>query len=253
MSVKSSSRVQFYLLVALFFGPLLVATWVYFGTSLRPSGQTHHGNLLDPVRPLPAATQWLTPEGDVAKDLSGDLWTLLQFVPDPCEEACQNDLYRSRQVWLALDRRRVRVQRIAVVTNAAEAEALAEIAEDVDPNLKLRVVERCKVCEHRCLQARLLGILRPTPSQPLHLRRQCSSLLPLRNRQRSTPWPPSHLIPSHTRWPHRRAGPGMVQPPLSRTGSRSSTHMDLLRPLLVYRLLLRRRKRRCRPCPTPMR
>jgi len=141
VSVKSSSRVQFYLLVALFFGPLLVATWLYFGTSLRPSGQTHHGNLLDPVRPLPAATQWLTPEGDVAKDLSGDLWTLLQFVPDPCEEACQNDLYRSRQVWLALDRRRVRVQRIAVVTNAAEAEALAEIAEDVDPNLKLRVVE----------------------------------------------------------------------------------------------------------------
>lgn len=140
MSAKSSGRWQFYLLIILFFGPLLVATWLYFGTSIRPSGQTHHGNLLDPVRPLPAATRWYTPNGDIAADLSDELWTLLQFVPDPCDEACQNDLYRSRQMWLALDRRRVRVQRIAIVANEAEARALADIAQEADPNLKLRVV-----------------------------------------------------------------------------------------------------------------
>lgn len=140
MSDKSVNRWPFLLLVGLFFGPMIVAMWLYFGTDVRPSGQTHHGNLLNPVRPLPADTQWMTPAGEPVEDLDGDLWTLLQFVPSPCDEACQNDLYRSRQVWLALDRRRTRVQRIAVVSSADEARLLAEIAAEADPNLKLRMI-----------------------------------------------------------------------------------------------------------------
>lgn len=142
MSDKPVNRGPFLLLVALFFGPMVVAMWLYFGTDIRPSGQTHHGHLLEPVRPLPVDTQWRSPQGEIADDLEGDLWTLLQFVPSPCEDACQNDLYRSRQVWLALDRRRTRVQRIAVVADAEEARALAAIAADADPNLKLRIVDK---------------------------------------------------------------------------------------------------------------
>lgn len=141
MSDKPVNRWPFLLLVALFFGPMIVAMWLYFGTDIRPSGQTHHGNLLDPVRPLPAETRWRDAQGELVEDLKGDLWTLLQFVPSPCDAGCQSDLYRSRQVWLALDRRRTRVQRIAIVADADEAQALAVIAAEADPNLKLRIVE----------------------------------------------------------------------------------------------------------------
>ena len=49
------SRTQFWILVAVFFAPLLLAFILYYGVEgWRPAGSTNHGDLIDPPRPLPA-------------------------------------------------------------------------------------------------------------------------------------------------------------------------------------------------------
>lgn len=127
------------LLLALFFGPLLAAAFLYFGTDVRPAGQTHHGTLLEPVQPVPGQATWTAPDNAPPVTLRGELWTLMQFVPADCQETCREHLQRSRQVWLALDRRRVRVQRVALAPDAESAESLMAVAADRDPDLHVRI------------------------------------------------------------------------------------------------------------------
>ena len=131
------NRKQFWLLVAIFFGPMLVAMWPYFGTDIRPPDQTNHGVLNSPARPLPDNLALQPVDGEpLGRGAFEDHWTLVQVLPAVCDEACKQGLYLTRQVWLSLDRRRVRVQRLALIDPAA-APALAEEAARVDPNLQV--------------------------------------------------------------------------------------------------------------------
>ena len=56
------SRSRFWMLVAVFFAPLLVAFVLYYAADWRPAGSTNHGDLIHPPRPLPTASL-LTPQG----------------------------------------------------------------------------------------------------------------------------------------------------------------------------------------------
>ena len=50
-------RRQLVALAALFFVPLAVAFWLYYGADgWRPGGGTNKGELIDPARPLPAVS-----------------------------------------------------------------------------------------------------------------------------------------------------------------------------------------------------
>lgn len=45
-----AGRLQLLLLSLVFFGPLILAAWMYFsGTGFQPEGRTNHGQLLDPL------------------------------------------------------------------------------------------------------------------------------------------------------------------------------------------------------------
>src|ERR671913_298339 len=53
-SAERRSRTQAWLLVGVFFAPLLLAFLLYYsGTHWRPSGRTNRGELIQPPRPLP--------------------------------------------------------------------------------------------------------------------------------------------------------------------------------------------------------
>ncbi len=67
-------RLQLALLALVFFGPLILATWLYFGGSaMQPSGRTNHGALLQPIvtltEALPGLGDRAAPDGPVAVDL----------------------------------------------------------------------------------------------------------------------------------------------------------------------------------------
>ena len=88
-SVKRSRRMLL-LLVALFFLPLAVAFMAYY-SGWRPEGSTNHGELLQPIRQLPA----------IAQPLSGK-WALAFVGDGACDSDCQTALVFARQTRLSL-------------------------------------------------------------------------------------------------------------------------------------------------------
>lgn len=101
-------------LAALFFVPLLGAFWLYYAGGWRPAGNTNHGELIAPARPLPAAA-FATADGSAARpDLLRGKWTLLYISDGQCDERCRKALWTMRQTRLLLAEDMDRVQRVFV-------------------------------------------------------------------------------------------------------------------------------------------
>jgi len=102
-------------LALLFFAPLALAFYLYYGPGgWRPGGRVNHGELIDPPRPLPALTLAGVDGARANPDLLKHKWTLLYFGPGACAERCRTDLYNTRQVRIALNRDMSRVQRVFI-------------------------------------------------------------------------------------------------------------------------------------------
>jgi cytochrome oxidase Cu insertion factor (SCO1/SenC/PrrC family) len=113
---KPRSRAKFLLLALLFFGPLAIAMWGYYlSGGWRPAGQTEHGDLVYPARPLPSFSFRSSDGGQLArKDLDG-MWTLLYIDGWDCDTGCVDALVNTRQIRLALGKDMDRIQRVFLV------------------------------------------------------------------------------------------------------------------------------------------
>lgn len=104
------------LLFAVGFGPMILATVMYYTGWFNPTGYSNHGELIQP--PFPVAELRLSdPEGDPLADQFGPEleepeWMLL-VVAEDCGAACEELLYRTRQVNIALGKNANRVNRSA--------------------------------------------------------------------------------------------------------------------------------------------
>jgi cytochrome oxidase Cu insertion factor (SCO1/SenC/PrrC family) len=105
-------------LALLFFAPLAVSFYLYYGAPWRPGGHVNHGDLIDPPRPLPLLSLPLAARGSAAADTGSvrfqSKWTLLYVGAGECAALCRTDLYNMRQVRLALNRDMDRVQRVFI-------------------------------------------------------------------------------------------------------------------------------------------
>jgi cytochrome oxidase Cu insertion factor (SCO1/SenC/PrrC family) len=110
------SRKPFWILVAVFFAPLLIAFALYYGDSWRPAGSTHHGDLIDPARPLPQV-MLPTPDGNELRleSLHGK-WNLIYIGDGRCDARCREALVHIRQSRLALGDEMTRVARVFLTT-----------------------------------------------------------------------------------------------------------------------------------------
>jgi hypothetical protein len=110
-------RRQLLLLAALFFVPLVVAFWLYYGPSgWRPQGDASKGDLLDPARPLVAlALAQADRQPTDAQFLRGK-WSMVYVGDGLCDERCRQALYLTRQSRIALNKDMDRVQRVFLVT-----------------------------------------------------------------------------------------------------------------------------------------
>jgi hypothetical protein len=105
------------LLAGLFFVPLGVSVYLYYGHSaLRPAGTVNHGELVEPPRPLPRLALPLLDGGLTAPDFLTHKWTLLYVGPGVCGARCRVALYDTRQIRTALNRDMSRVQRVFLAT-----------------------------------------------------------------------------------------------------------------------------------------
>jgi hypothetical protein len=100
-------RLQLLLIAAVFFGPLLVATWMYQSGALTPEGRSNHGRLLEPVTRLADAT----PESPVI-DLAEGRWIMLYTNENACDETCFEALYKMRQTRQMVGREMDRLLRV---------------------------------------------------------------------------------------------------------------------------------------------
>jgi len=102
-------------LALMFFGPLGVSFYMYYGhASWHPGGRVNAGNLIVPPRPLPSLALPLQSSGETDSSFLTHKWTLLYVQQGVCAERCRTGLYETRQVRLALDRDMDRVQRVFI-------------------------------------------------------------------------------------------------------------------------------------------
>jgi cytochrome oxidase Cu insertion factor (SCO1/SenC/PrrC family) len=117
---RRRGRRQFLLLAALFFVPLALAFWLYYGgNDWRPAGSTNKGDLIDPAVPLPSVAL-SKPDGTrTAPDFLQGKWTVAYLGDGTCDERCRKALYLSRQSRIALNKDIDRVQRVFLATGPA--------------------------------------------------------------------------------------------------------------------------------------
>jgi len=111
-------RRQLLLLAALFFVPLAIAFWLYYGGSgWRPVGGTNKGDLVDPAVPLPEVALVRPEGGTTATGFLRGKWTVAYLGDGACDERCRKALYLSRQTRIALNKDMDRVQRVFLATS----------------------------------------------------------------------------------------------------------------------------------------
>lgn len=105
---RKSPRVQLLLIVAVFFGPLLIAAWMYYGGHFIDAEQrSNHGALLQPIVNLGEAF----PESRLHAH-NENLWLLLYADSHDCGDACRQALYTVRQARLMLGKEMDRLARV---------------------------------------------------------------------------------------------------------------------------------------------
>jgi hypothetical protein len=120
-STRRRARLGLIALAALFFVPLALSFYLYYGTSWRPAGTTQHGELIQPPRPLPEVALTLADGGPAAPELLRGTWHLVYLGPGDCPAACREMLVRIRQVRLALDKDMDRVDRLFLYSGTLSA------------------------------------------------------------------------------------------------------------------------------------
>ena len=111
------SRLTLLVLLLLFLGPLVGAFVLYYGTHWRPPGETNHGTLIQPPRPLPTT-------GSAA--LLRGKWSLVYVGPGSCDADCRSTLYFIRQTYLGMAQLIPRMQQVFLVTAACCDDAFIE-------------------------------------------------------------------------------------------------------------------------------
>ncbi|MGC3981196.1 MAG: hypothetical protein QM808_08060 [Steroidobacteraceae bacterium] len=119
------NRKPFFMVLGLFFAPLLLAFAVYYGSSWRPTGTTNKGELITPAIPLPEVA--LTKADGSATDatfLRGN-WTLVYVDAGDCTQDCRTALATAQNAHQLLGKDATRVARVFLYTGACCDAALS--------------------------------------------------------------------------------------------------------------------------------
>jgi cytochrome oxidase Cu insertion factor (SCO1/SenC/PrrC family) len=104
------------LLAGVFFLPLALSFYMYYGAGWRPAASTAHGELYSPARPIPMA-ELRDAKGAVAPlNVLSEKWALVYVGDGTCDAACKSSLYFMRQTRLSLNNEMTRVARVFLAT-----------------------------------------------------------------------------------------------------------------------------------------
>lgn len=110
-------RRQLLAVAAIFFVPLFIAFWLYFGADhWRPAGATNQGEIIDPARPLPAVSLEKSDGTQTGEQFLRGKWSMLYIGSGACGPECRKALFLTRQSRIALNKDMDRLQRVFLVT-----------------------------------------------------------------------------------------------------------------------------------------
>ena len=109
-------RITLILMVLLFVVPVAVAIVLHsIGDGWRAATTTNKGNLITPVRSLPAFLATSLDGKTVIRESLVGKWTMFYIDSSDCDKSCENNLYTIRQSRLGMGGEKDRVQRIMLL------------------------------------------------------------------------------------------------------------------------------------------
>jgi len=110
----SKSRLKLIGIVLLFVTPVIYAWYLVFFTNFKMHSKgVEHGLLISPIIQV-GDFELVEPISHKIYQLMGK-WTLVSFVENKCDKACEFQLYSLRQIWLALGKDGNKIQRLVIV------------------------------------------------------------------------------------------------------------------------------------------
>ena len=117
-----SGRIKMLLLMLVCLAPVLASYFTYY--VIRPTGGTrNHGDLIQPPVDMPKATARDLHGREVPLETLQGQWLIVTVAGGACDERCQNNLYFQRQLREAQGKDKYRIDRVWLVSDAAEVPA----------------------------------------------------------------------------------------------------------------------------------
>lgn len=125
----ASGRLKMLLVLLVCAAPVIASYLTYF--VIRPDGRTNYGELIEPLRPIPAELPLADLQGKPIEPraLRGQ-WLLVVVAGGQCDAGCEKRLWLQRQLREALGRDRDRLDKVWLVDDAAplRTETLAAVS-----------------------------------------------------------------------------------------------------------------------------
>ena len=122
-----NSRLALILIAAIFVLPAAIA-WMFhvgvFDTDFGTDAGKNRGELVHPAKPLEGLSLTSAEGKPVVIDSFMGVWTMLEIASNPCEGDCGKNVYKMRQVRLALGKDAYRVQRALVAESGSALDKL---------------------------------------------------------------------------------------------------------------------------------
>jgi hypothetical protein len=118
---RRRGRGQLLLLLALVFGPMLLATAMYYGNFWVPQERSYHGELYARGETLANLGVSVAPERS---------WQLLVSSAQDCNQECQHLVYLARQIHIGLNRDASRADHALAVSEALPVELADKLARE---------------------------------------------------------------------------------------------------------------------------
>jgi hypothetical protein len=135
----ASGRWKMLLVLLVCAAPVVASYFTYF--VIRPEGRTNYSELIQPLRPMPQKLPLVDLQGRAveAASLKGQ-WLLVVIAGGACDAVCERQLWIQRQLRETLGREKERLDKVWLISDAAEprAQTLQAISAGV-PAAVLRV------------------------------------------------------------------------------------------------------------------
>ncbi len=127
MNSKQKNTLMIIVIVVAFVSPVALSYYLIGNPDIvEQRGLSNKGSLVSPPRPI-NDMQLLDPVADTNYPLHGK-WNLV-YVTDVCDKACFDNLYRMRQIHIAMDKHSLRVQRVLLMTSAQHQSLMPDLNE----------------------------------------------------------------------------------------------------------------------------